>query len=409
MEYDKKTFPIRAKADFYVHGTQPADKVLRISKALRDAAPDIEKAGNAYVDAGSMLAGCLRRIEDAADRMAKVWGDKASIEAQLALKALHKAIDEVSDRFNSMGRPLESLGRDVLPKYADSGGWDGWGDHPTPIQGMKFLWYDNGAGGGTSWFASANDVATKHLQRLNHDLEMWYNLLPSDVSRTLPKIDDSAPSDLGLDKPPPSGPGNNGGGGFDPTGGGGSPGGPTVPGGGQHGDIGGAPGEVGADDPGAITTPTTSPQTTPNTPDMDQPDLPKVPDPNADLAGKGSDLSSPAPRDTTLADFQRPRLDMPTSTNTTPYSPSYAQTGMPAGGASTGMGGAGYTGPLGAGSGAGDAAGRGMPPMYPPMGPAGRQTEEGSDGSTTWLHEDDDVWGGPADGTTNHTIHHDMA
>ncbi|MDR8408552.1 hypothetical protein MTP10_07365 [Nonomuraea sp. 3-1Str] len=458
MEYDKKTFPVRAKADFYVHGTQPADKVERISKALRDAAPEIEKAGNTYVNAGSVLATCLQRIEDAARRMADVWGDKASVEAQLALKSLHESIDQVSGRFNMMGRPLESLGRDVLPKYGDSGGWDGWGGHATPIQGMKFLWYDNGSGGGTSWFASANDVATKHLQRLNHDLETWYNLLPPDVSRTLPKIDASTATDLGLGKPDPlKGPGGPNGGtypaGFDPTAGGGSPNGagvgpipgavspsgvggptagsPTVPGSGQDGGPGGVgaggPGGAGVQDPGGVTpspTPATPPQTTPNspvgsTPDANQPNLPpqpQVPDPNAD-AGKDPGSSTPGSRDTSLADFQQPKFDTPTSPNATPYTPANVQspaeirslatpTVVP--GASTGAGDGRYAGLLSPGVRAGDAAGSGMP-MYPPMHGSGHQPEESNDGAGTWLHEVDDVWGGPADDTTGHTLRHDQA
>lgn len=465
MEYDKKTFPIRAKADFYVHGEQPADKVQRISKALHDAAPEIEKAGNAYVNAGSVLAGCLQRIEDAAVRMSQIWGDKASVEAQLALKSLHETIDKVSGRFNHMGRPLESLGNTILPKYGDTGGWDGWGDHSTAIQGINFLWYDNGTGGGTSWFASANDVATKHLQRLNHDLETWYNLLPPDVSRTLPKIDASTPIELGLLKPDPTkGTGGTGGGpgvstaGFDPSAVGGSPGGSgVVPGGvapGTEGTPPSGPGDIppGGPNPGGTTPPGTGqggsptggagvpggsvapspgatppPQTTPNPPEARQPDLPQqpqVPDPNADVEGKNPDQSIQNPRDTESAGYQQPRFDPPTTTTTTP--PSSVPVQSPAeirhpsstpwpglqvgGGAETGMGrGNSYAAMSPAVARTGDLAGTGVPPLYPPVQPGGQPPAESTDGTLSWLHEEDDVWGGPPEGTIGHTIHHDLA
>ncbi|MFI6791923.1 hypothetical protein ACIBG4_31800 [Nonomuraea sp. NPDC050383] len=457
MEYDEKSFPIRAKADFYVHGTQAADKVERISKAMRDAAPDIEKAGNTYVNAGSMLATSLQGIEDAAVRMSQVWGDKASVEAQLALKALHETIEKVSGRFNHMGRPLETLGSTVLPKYGNTGGADGWGvfgswDDSIPL----LVGGDKGTGGGTSWFDSPNDVATEHLQRLNHDLETWYNLLPPDVSRTLPKIDASTAGDLGLLKPDlPKGLGGPNGGthpaGFDPTAGGGSPNGagvgpvpgglspsdvggptagsPTVPGSGQDGGPGGVgaggPGGAGVQDPGAVTpSPSTPPQTTPNspvgsTPDANQPNLPQqpqVPDPNAD-AGKDPGSTTPGSRDTSLADFQQPKFDTPTNPNATPYTTAHPQspaeirtlatpTVVP--GASTGAGDGRYAGLVSPGVRAGDAAGSGMP-MYPPMHGNGHHPEESNDGTGTWLHEVDDVWGGPADDTTGHTISHEQA
>ncbi|WP_219463133.1 hypothetical protein, partial [Nonomuraea rhizosphaerae] len=92
------------------------------------------------------------------------------------------------------------------------------------------------------------------------------------------------------------------------------------------------------------------------------------------------------------------------SPNGTNYSPSTGYsptTGVPL---TTSRGDGGLSAPLpgAASTKAGGLSGMGMPFM--PMGAGGQGNEERSQENGTWLHEEDDVWGGETDGVVNHRI-----
>ncbi|SDH00628.1 hypothetical protein SAMN05421505_11085 [Sinosporangium album] len=155
----------------------------------------IEKAGNAYVDAGGVMYKLQYDLEEISVKLASCWEGKASVEAQKALRLLHATVRELQNRLFDMGRPLEHLGRNVLPehqRFVNDEGWD--------LGALAQSWSAGGStmddsipsnyrvmGGGTQ-FGSPDELAGKHLALLNRDLIDTYELLPSEVHKELPKL-----------------------------------------------------------------------------------------------------------------------------------------------------------------------------------------------------------------------------
>ncbi|MFE3447447.1 hypothetical protein ACFXJ8_00815 [Nonomuraea sp. NPDC059194] len=441
VEIRSKEYPVRVPgADFDVHGDQPVEKVKNIIEGLD--ARGIEKAGAAYLNAGSMLVQVMKTIEDAAFAMAKIWGDKSSAEAQQSLRAIYITMKNLAGSCNQIGRQLESLGKTVIPAFRDYGGDYSWSEGPSWTHGIPDLWV-NTKGDGGMWFASDNTAAKEHLKNFQKELKIIHDLLPATVREDLPDITQQhvPPPEIkiptGGPKTPPFNPptydpytGNAGPGNGGPSGGGNWPDGKYPDGkypddkypedkypDGKYPD--------GKYPDGKYPDGTFPDGTRPKFPDFpgsgDGSQNPNVPPGGAGVNGPRvttAGLDTPEKPQTDLASFQNPNYDnlpnnqsidprtgLPTTTGPnsgTSTSPSTS----PSTGTSTGTsaGGAGGYGSVTQASAKGlNGSGMGMPMM--PMGasPAAGQEEQKKEGST-WLLEEDSVWGGADDNAINPTL-----
>ncbi|GAA0922963.1 WXG100 family type VII secretion target [Nonomuraea longicatena] len=399
----------------------------------------IEKAGNAYVDAGAAMAQLEDDLLEMANAMAACWEGKASVEAQKALQVIHASVRELQRRLFHMGRPLENLGQNVLPRhkqFIDNDGYFSWSNNSA-------TWDDSIAGtydvmdGGAEW-GSQDELAGKHLAILNKDFAETYHLLPTTIHKELPELKDpEIPKFDGV-----GGPGGVGG----PSGG--LPGG--VPGGIPSAGVsprGASPGDFDSglppvDVPPGATPPGNLPSGVPDrgavVPGTPAPGQPGIPDPSSVPPAPAAPATPavgtvPDPsRSTSLADAA-PRFDVPAAPTapttpgpaTPPSVPSaqyplrigpyengnpYGHPGMPSG-VSTGVGtGGGYGGSGAANNaalrGATGGAAVGGAPFMPMggMGGGGGGGDEQDREASTWLKEDDDVWGLQSDGTVTDTI-----
>ncbi|MCA2190086.1 WXG100 family type VII secretion target [Nonomuraea cavernae] len=424
------------------------DKVKRILDSVDPRA--IEKAGDAYLNASSTLEVARRAVEDAGKAMADVWGGKASVKAQQALRSVHGALEALGDNANRMGRPLQSLGKTVIPSFKDSGGfnWDDGFSHNDSIYGLFF------EDGGVS-ISTDNKKATEHLKELNKALGTWHDLLPASLTEDLPKLtwptpdqnNHQAPKYPTVDLPDRGNPNYS----PDPNGNLPQDNGPTTgPKNGNNPNI----TDPNATDPNAVDPNATDPNATdpnavdPNATDPNVTD-PNITDPNANGPGNGdvngnipgidqpgtnpslnpgglNGVTNPNgtdPRSTGLSDYQPPKLDTPPFSTTGPNASTSPTTLLPAGNPSATVPGVGTvpgTGPgtnigtnvpvntnganlLRAGGNTTGMPGMGMPFM--PMGGMGAGGgEERTSETSTWLVEDDDVWGGPAKDVVDDTI-----
>ncbi|WP_327087484.1 hypothetical protein OIE66_34930 [Nonomuraea sp. NBC_01738] len=391
----------------------------------------VTKAGSAYVHAYEKLQKLQGSIETTATEMAKVWEGASSVEAQQALRTLHATIRELGTRLLQMGRPLEALGKRL-------------GEHKDYIENSPFLswatnystWDDSSAGSfhtmdkGMEW-GSQDELAGQHLRLLNNDLWKTFNDLPMTVHKELPDI--KAPgytpptvTDTTYDPTAKGGPDVTG---VDPGGefqsanfddiGKDGPGGPDVPGnlgdditGGKYPDGtfpdgtnpgGNGPSGSGSDGgyPNGRDPNAGAPNGAPNGGVAGSPnagDTPGVPDPRADTSGTEprTDLSEYRPTE------YHPMTSNPTpNPTTTPGGPGHpGSTGT----VSPGVGGAFNTAgslPLNARSASSTASGMPMLPLN--TNSAGAKEGDESEAST-WLLEEDDVWGADTDGTVKDRV-----
>ncbi|MFI6501432.1 hypothetical protein [Nonomuraea typhae] len=426
MANDKETFDIFVKADFSDKGDQKVEKVKKIIDALYTQGEFIMNAGIAYKAIADLLDDSLATIEGAATRMAGCWGDKGSVEAQKALQSLHFTIGEVVTKSKAMGGPLEHIGRTILPQAHKYGDWATGDDGAFGTGFLGGSWNDD-LPGITGWTTETeNEGATKALKALNEALESAHNQLPKNVTMDLfkdpngsvppppPYTPPKGPGVVPTNFKPPGGdlpgynPDNPGGDipGLNPPGGippykgpdGNYPPGydPNNPGGNGNGNGNGTGnGNGNGNGPG-------------NSPIPKYPNGTDVPayNPNSGNPPNTTPAYNPdaGPNGTKLADFQPANYNPVTSPTTTgsPY-----PTGVPGGpgtGAGTGIGAGGLSGvPGGPGAGAAGLNGSGMP-MMPMTGAGAGGNEERDRESTTWLLEDEDVWGGNDDGIVNNQI-----
>ncbi|WP_214320869.1 hypothetical protein [Nonomuraea sediminis] len=396
-EYTIKPHPI----DFNVHGKQHADKVKMLFENLDERG--VEKAGNAYTDASTVLKTTLGKIEDAARAMADCWGDQGSVEAQKALQQLHTTIREFTEKADKMGPPLVKLGKEIIPKYKGQyGGTFGWGR--TWDAGFSFTDGDDlnlfamDKDGNWNWFSTNNDQAKDEVQKFSNDLQSIFSSLPDTVREDLPKLGPSGggPDVRGTDtdthrgwvlpKYPYTG--------YDPTSNGGDGSGidgwpgSTTGGDNGTGDQGGVGDHTGTGN-GADTGGTGG----------------GVDGNNGLASGTHPSVTDPS-RNTSLSDFHKPKID-PTSYTTptsTPYSSAHAPTAnggtpvMAPNALDGALDGARTTRLASAGGSMG-----GMP-FVPMTGAGGGQEDELSRDSGAWMAEPDETWRGDTSHTVDHLI-----
>ncbi|WP_433512521.1 hypothetical protein ACQP2T_53825 [Nonomuraea sp. CA-143628] len=401
----------------------------------------VKQAGNAYLDACSTLAGAQKVIEQINVEMAKCWEGKTSVEAQEALRVLHATIRELSDKLNWMGRPLQSLGDRLVEhqEFMDKSGL-AWSDNTFTFDDSSPGWYRT-MNKGVEW-GSQDELAGQHLRLLNDDLTLTYQQLPDSFHKEIPDIKDPAGvappvTPLNTDFSNPGGrrglgDGYNSPGGYTGTGDNNGTGGidgsnrngidtPTTP---KY------PTDTQTPDPNGTTDPTkgttnpgaTDPTKGANVPTGSVTDPAKgMTDPTKGMTDSTSGLTDPTKgvatsTPTKLEDFQRPSDWNPTNTptpNSSPTStspntnvPSSPNSSSPSSGPLTSAGGGGSmvsglsntTGMPKAGTG-----GNGMGMPFMPMSSPSPGADQ-SDGCSTWLTEDDDVWGGETDGVVTDRI-----
>ncbi|PZG17914.1 WXG100 family type VII secretion target [Nonomuraea aridisoli] len=409
-------------------------------------APRIEEASLAYSDAHRVVDDARQAVYEQALELAKHWEGPASVEAQRALQTLHGTLGELADKMMRMSTPLGHLNTVVRDHQAFlDDGWQGF-MQPTWHNQMLGTWNDSiadiyrvyngstsgaGDGGNRLDFGSQDELAGLHLKTFGDDLQRIYSQMPDTVETRLRDI--HLPQGPDPDPDPVRYP-------FDTTGGGGvspasygtgdlsgmpagTPGtdgptfGSTDPAGGGY-TVPGHPGTGSAGSPGGPTTGTGG---TPY-PDGSTGSSTQNPDGstgsythNPDATGNGIPGQTPTggtDPTTRLQDHIPLNTATPASSSPTGTVPGY---GNPSGspyspGTATGpgtYGGAGGVMPAGTAMNArgGSAMGVGMPfvPMAGAMGGAGGQ-ESSDRESTTWLHEDDDVWGGDTNSAVNSRI-----
>ncbi|MEV4395658.1 WXG100 family type VII secretion target [Nonomuraea sp. NPDC049607] len=387
--------------------------VAAVKDLITELTPQtLETAAATYRMAADRLTSMNETLVSGATQMAKYWEGASSVEAQQSLRTLHATIRELAAKFRAMSGPLEGLAK-RLKEHQNFvnhkfGAWsqsDGrtWDDDFPGV----YMTMDKGLELG-----SQNHLAGQHLRLLNNDLRKVFEELPASLRKVVPDLKpptvpaaDEGPGgekeDYKIDPTPYKDPGG------DPradevdfdditsddtgpsgvpddtldTGGGSPESGTDVPGtdgrdpdGTYPGVAGsGGSGPDGVDRTGAYPSGGAGPDTAAGTPGMGG--LPDVP---------GSK--------TTLEDFQRPAgwgsdTSVPKGGSPNPF------TGTGSGnGTGVGVGGNLLTGPGGLPltSRSASAIGSGMPFM--PMSGGGAHESEDKENST-WLHEDDDVWG----------------
>lgn len=419
-----------------------------------------DKAAKAYLDAAGVLAEIVNELETISYRMSRCWEGKASVEAQKALRLLHATSREMGMKLGHMGNPLEQLA-DKVREHKDfienkSFSWANtlttW-DDSTP--GL-FATIDG------KDFGSPDELAGLHLKKFNDDLMDTFTALPSSFHKELPKINEAESPDLKtvdprLSRDLPWNDGRNGStgpfgadGAFQGSGAGGTdgsygpngvngpngsngqsgpngvnspggvngsngPNGPNGPnGGGSSSDPGRVPGTEGASPttPAGTVPPGTTPATGgapahPSTSQGNGATAPDLPDTSTYL----EDYTPPAGWDTPSTSTPQTSSG-PSTSSSTPYTSTASPHSAPPSAAPVradggfGSGGSGQPATVNGQAGARANLGNGMGmPILPMggMGGAGGQDQSPSE-SGTWLHEDDDVWGGDVEGVVDHKL-----
>ena len=411
----------------YTYGTWSAETEDRVVAEVADLiknldVPSIKTAARSYEDAAEALETAKEAIRAEAVKLERVWEGEASVEAQTALGVLYVTMEGLAEKLRTMRGAVDELA-DVVTGHQ--------GFVNDEIKGVLFTWVNQGVGDigsfsddwkdwnstytgyyagnqATSKWETPNKMAGEHLQIFTNDLAQVWEKVPSEVETVLRDIKPPQPT---TNTPPPvrypTGGTNSSSPSYDGAGwnGSGSNGGPP---------FGNLRPDTGVTDPRGVD-PTTgyppgsnSPGTDPNALNPPGTDVPggatpvgQAPNlgttvPPADTAGLNRDPSLTG-RDTTtkLADYTpntptyspttTPGYAVPTSSST-PTTGTYGGTGTGGGvvpGQATSLS-----------TRAGTGVGGGMP--FLPMsgaGGAGGGGESKDRESTTWLHEDDDVWG----------------
>ncbi|MFC4120091.1 hypothetical protein [Nonomuraea zeae] len=383
----------------------------------------VERAAASYLAASKLLASLNDALVFEATAMAKVWEGPSSVESQQALRTLHATIRELSEKFKAVGLPLETLGKRLREHQAFvENKSEAWSDNGTTFDDSMPGWYET-MNAGTEW-GSADELAGQHLRLINNDLLKFYEQWPYTITKVVPalKPPDLPVPDLQTDddfegpqidprtlkgpggelqSPGIEGIGDTPSIGSDSSG---FPDGSQDPAGaypdGTYPDGGADPSDIGADGRYPDGTYPDGGQNAAGPQGAD----PAGADPTLTAGAARPDtsgLNAPDSR-TTLEDFQRPVNWDPNSATSMPNggSPYYTPgtgSGTGPGGNLTGLGGL----PLNARS--ASVSGSGIPFM--PMAGAGTGAEESEDKeNSTWLHEDDDVWGTDTDGAVSDKI-----
>ncbi|GAA4640685.1 hypothetical protein GCM10023196_107220 [Actinoallomurus vinaceus] len=375
MSENENSLWVIRHADVQTHQEKDAD-FDAIKSRLQNLKPDIaSKAGNAYQSAANELADKAKLLtEKHAPALIAAWGGPAAQKALDQMALIHKTNNGLSDQSIQAAQSFKWYGEKILPWYKDAG--------HTMSDGYIHTGGDD-------------DNARDLMNRLNGRAADVQKNFPEHATTDLPNQKEASPY-LG----DPNGPGGPKG---SPLGGGGG----KMPGGGMP------DGKVPGNDPFGNPSnnknpylPTGDHSNFPNGSHLPGGDGSKFP------GGNGSNF--PGGSGTHLAGYDPAGLPggggLPGSGGTGLSGGGTGLGGDPFGGAGGGLGtgsgmgtmGAGGVGAggLGTGAGANGAAAAGrmaggggmMPPMHPGHGQGEKERER-----STWLQEDEDIWGGDGD------------
>ncbi|MFG1941937.1 WXG100 family type VII secretion target [Nonomuraea sp. NPDC048826] len=386
-------------------GDRNVEEVVTFIKGFNAAS--IRQAAGSYKDAQEAVNTAREAIKEQAVKLAQVWEGEASVEAQTALGILYVTMGELANKLGAMHSPVENLAT-VVTKHQEfiDDTWKGvmptwvnqdlgsWNDSITDYYSTYTGYYEGN--NATGKWGSQDELAGHHLQIFANDLTRVHQDIPDKVEKNLRDLKPPTTTEDGpLQITYPTG--DTGGGGFTPLSydGSGLNGGPN-----GIGDTDGPsfspydpntgltnPDGTGIDPNGTYPPGTTGPRGSTTTTGGGT-------HPSVDTTGLNRNPSGTGTNPTTLADYTPTTGYTPpgaTPTSTAYSTPTTSST--PGTGTGTGTGGGllpGQATSLGTRSGTGP----GMP--FLPMGGAGAGAGGAGDSrdreSTTWLHEDDDVW-----------------
>ncbi|MFF4191339.1 hypothetical protein [Nonomuraea sp. NPDC001831] len=371
----------------------------------------VKLAGLYYTRAEALLNGFAGDLKAKATELAEHYTGPAAVETQKQLQTLHASVRELAKKLGDMGRPVHGYGQTLnwaQANVVESMDHDSRTDRDVDWAGrVPFYRLYRG-----------DKRAVEHLKKVNERIVEHYKQLPSEVQSALP--DPSVPELPNYNYGGGIGPGSPG---VDGKGGPGVypvssfgpdavPGGPgyidgKMPGDGGAGaypavhypdgsgtngsgvNVGGVQGYDPGDNPyGGGDSSALNGASLGSAPTASTADLP---------SGAGDGTTQLAGYDPSMSGM--PNGAYPTTTGGSPYGGGGVGSGT-AGGFAAGEGGAAGAAMRGAG-GAGGFVSPGMMGGMPARG--GESGEKRDSENTTWLAEDDDVWGGP-EGTTPSTL-----
>ncbi|WP_066933233.1 WXG100 family type VII secretion target [Microtetraspora fusca] len=371
----------------------------------------VRRAGQYYSAAKGLLDGFAADVKSAATKLAEHYKGPEAVEMQKQLRSLHASVRELAGKLGKTGRALQDYAdtlvyaqRNVVEKVGE----DSRSDHDID-------WAD------VWWGRSRTEKrAVDHLKRVNERIVENYEALPSEVQQALPNPHDIGLPDFtkvqydpeklkNLNLPPGAGgplPGFDGAGKVPNVNGSVPNAGGSVPDVGGLGGPGSVPGDLGLNDPGneGVTPSVLGPSTgglgggdgTGVTP--------------GGLSGGGTGTGPGSGYGTAdLAGYSGPGTLTPSATTLSgPSSTGFPGHGGSSGSGTVGGGSAGIVpglGGVGAGTSGGGAASRGTGlrgtgaagangMVAPGAHGRGQGGEEQADReNSTWLMEDDEVWG----------------
>jgi uncharacterized protein YukE len=392
----------------------------------------IMQAAHSYKKAHEAVNTAKEALKTEARELAQVWEGQASVEAQEALGVLYVTLGELATKLDKMHQTVSALDtvvrkhqefieddiKGVLPTWQNQGiGGIGSFTDDIPDLMSAYTGVYGGDSAKTDW-GRPNELAGLHLKTFGEDLQHLHGMMPERLEKALRDIQ---PPTRPVEDPRPV---------VYPTDDGRDPRGVTPL---SYNDprLNGGPSGVPTTDDPSLRPTTPGTPTTPGVPDPNvldpdlpgdpSPDLPTTPDPTnpgdqtptTPDPGAGTPTTPTTPT-TNLQDYQPPPNGYsPTSGTHYPTinpPPSITTTTPGTSGGPGSYGGGGLVPGAGAGAGltpgARGASGTGMGMPFLPMGAmGGAGAEEGRDReATTWLQEDDDVWGGDADSVVNSRI-----
>jgi uncharacterized protein YukE len=403
------------------------------------------RASQSYDAAANLIDAVVYGMKMHATDLSHAWSSDTSVQLQQSLQKLHASGRELSAKLRAMSSTLDQYNQDLnyarSHKVKRSPGWLSWGnsidilpwdagkDHPE-AEG----WH--GLGSAASLTDSVDSRARQTLTNLNSKMADLYDKHPERIEYDYPNVNPTASPGLPTPQTPPpmpdlgnpsypnspydpgSGPSGTVPTGYDPTSGANGTNGLGTGGNGT-----GDPGQNGTGDPGQGNlgqggTGTGAGTGGDGNTSLDPSQVPGAGDPNGtnpDLTNpSGTDLAGvdPSKLGTTTPDLNTPNLNTPNlntpGLNTPGLNTPTTGIGNPAGvggvgsgtpqgtttGSSFGAGGAGGSGSRSGLAANGTNGMGGMPfmPMGGGMGNEGNNDRE----RTTWLVEDENVWGGDA-------------
>ncbi|MEU1386277.1 MULTISPECIES: hypothetical protein [unclassified Nonomuraea] len=395
-------------------GSLLTDTLDKVKKWIDATDPEsVKLAGLYYTRAEALLNGFAGDLKTKAAELAENYTGPAAVETQKQLQSLHASVRELAGKLGEMGRPLHGYGETL---------------HWAQANVVESMDHDSRSDRDVDWAGRVpfyrlyrgDKRAVDHLKKVNERIVENYKQLPLDLQIALPdpsvpELPDFNNGGVGAPGAPDlggkGGPGNLALSSFGPDA---VPGGPgeidgKVPGDGGSGaypavhypdgsgtngsglNAGGVPGYDAGDNPyGGADSSALNGGSLGSAPNTSTAGLP---------SGTGDGTTKLAGYDPSLSGM--PNGAYPTTTTGgSPYGGGGAGAGAAGGGFGAGQGGAAGVAMRGAGGGTGL-----VPPgmMGGMPGRGGESGEKNDNENSTWLAEDDDVWGGP-EGTTPSTL-----